>query len=273
MRRRRCFARARRSRKNKPLRSAASGAAASQTIVSAPSSGVRSSGPTMRVKPGSAVRSPGVSAQPGCMALTVMPVPSRCRVHSSASTTCARLQRAYVFVPSYVAGSGSRAATSSGSVYMPPDATTITRDGADASSRGRSARVNTNGDSTCVANVSSLPSPVTVCSWVSAPAFRTSTSRRSCLSAKREAKAAVSARDERSARSASTAEPAAAEISRRTRSERAGSRPTMQTCPPSAAIASAAARPRPEVAPVTIATLPSRRSDDSGAQSKRRRRA
>ena len=36
---------------------------------------------------------------------------------------------------------------------------------------------------------------------------------------------------------------------------------------------SAAARPRPEVAPVTIATLPSRRSDCSGVQSKRRRRA
>ncbi|MGZ4348654.1 MAG: DUF2867 domain-containing protein [Gaiellaceae bacterium] len=100
VRRRRCFARARRSRKNRPLRPAASGAAASQTIVSAPSAGVRSSGPIMRLKPGSAVRSPGVSAQPGCMALTVMPVSSSFRVHSSASTTCARLQRAYVFVPS-----------------------------------------------------------------------------------------------------------------------------------------------------------------------------
>ena len=134
---------------------------------------------------------------------------------------------------------------------MPPDATTITRDGADASSRGRSARVSRNGDKTCVANVSSLPSPVTVYSWVSAPAFRTSTSRRSCRSAKRAAKAAVSARDERSARSASTAEPAAAEISLRARSVRSGSRPTMQTCPPSAAIDSAAAcerqRPLPAV--------------------------
>ena len=45
---------------------------------------------------------------------------------------------------------------------------------------GRSARVSRNGDSTCVASVVSLPSPVTVYSWVSAPAFRTSTSRRSC---------------------------------------------------------------------------------------------
>ena len=45
---------------------------------------------------------------------------------------------------------------------MPPDATTITRDGADASSRGRSARVSRNGDRTCVANVVSFPSPVTV---------------------------------------------------------------------------------------------------------------
>ncbi len=57
---------------------------------------------------------------------------------------------------------GRGQSTSSGSVYMPPDATTITRDGADASSRGRSARVSRNGDKTCVANVSSLPSPVTV---------------------------------------------------------------------------------------------------------------
>ena len=155
---------------------------------------------------------------------------------------------------------------------MPPDATTITRDGADASSRGRSARVNRNGDKTCVASVVSFPSPVTVYSWVSAPAFRTSTSRRSCLVAKRAAKAAVSARDERSARSASTAEPAATEISLRARSVRSGSRPTMQTCPPSSAIDPAAVRPRPEVAPVTIATLPSRRSDCSGAHLKRRRR-
>ena len=100
---------------------------------------------------------------------------------------------------------GRGQSTSSGSVYIPPDATTITRDGADAWSRGRSARVSRNGDKTCVANVSSFSSPVAVYAWVSAPAFRTRTSRRSCRSVKRAAKAAVSARDERSARSASTA--------------------------------------------------------------------
>ena len=38
----------------------------------APSSGVRSSGPTRRLKPESDVQSPGVSAQPGCISLTVM---------------------------------------------------------------------------------------------------------------------------------------------------------------------------------------------------------
>ena len=80
-----------RSRRRHP---AASGAAASQAIVSAPSAGVRRSGPMTRLNRGSASRIPGVSAQPGCIALTVTPLPARRRAHSPASATCARLQRA-----------------------------------------------------------------------------------------------------------------------------------------------------------------------------------
>ena len=49
---------------------AATSAEPSQTIVSAPCSGVRSSGFSARWKPGSDVASPGVSTQPGCIACT-----------------------------------------------------------------------------------------------------------------------------------------------------------------------------------------------------------
>ena len=46
------------------------GAAASQTTVSAPCSGVRRMARVTRWKTGSAVRTDGVSAQPGCIAFT-----------------------------------------------------------------------------------------------------------------------------------------------------------------------------------------------------------
>ena len=52
--------------------------AASHTAVSAPCSGVRSSGPMTWAKPGRPYRMPGVSAHPGCMAWKGTPVPAQC---------------------------------------------------------------------------------------------------------------------------------------------------------------------------------------------------
>ena len=63
--------RRRRSCQNPPELSVGSAAAPSQTIVSAPWSGLRSSGRVARWKRGSEDSSPAVSAQPGCIACTV----------------------------------------------------------------------------------------------------------------------------------------------------------------------------------------------------------
>ena len=52
-----------------------------------------------RRKPGSVAATPGVSAQPGCMAWNATPVPAIRRAHSRLSATCARLARAYAVTP------------------------------------------------------------------------------------------------------------------------------------------------------------------------------
>ena len=65
-----------------------------QTTVSAPSSGVRKRDPIVRRKRGSEVRTAGVSAQPGCIAFTVTPLPARRSAHISVSTTRARFASA-----------------------------------------------------------------------------------------------------------------------------------------------------------------------------------
>ena len=90
----RCSGRRRRSCQKPPLPSSAGSAVASQVMVSAPCSGVRSSGRRIRRKRGSAAARPGVSAQPGCMAWKATPVPAVRRAHSALSTTWARLTRA-----------------------------------------------------------------------------------------------------------------------------------------------------------------------------------
>ena len=85
--------RARRSRKSRPP-SAPDRVLASHRIVSMPSAGVRSSGRITRWKPGSASASPGVSAQPGCIAVTATPLPCSRRAHSRTRATWMRFARA-----------------------------------------------------------------------------------------------------------------------------------------------------------------------------------
>ena len=88
-----CSGRARRSRKNRPPASAASGAAASQAIVSAPSAGVRRSGRT-RLNRGIASRIPGRVGPARSVAHWRRPRLRGVSAHSPASAICARLQRA-----------------------------------------------------------------------------------------------------------------------------------------------------------------------------------
>ncbi len=127
---------------------------------------------------GSDVRTPGVSAQPGCMACTTTPEPARRCAHSRVSTTSARFVRAYATVPSNVPRSICRSSTCRRCVYIPPDVTLTIRDGALLRSRPSSSFVNRNGAATLVANVSSSPSAVTVRCAGSTPALLTSTSSR-----------------------------------------------------------------------------------------------
>ena len=57
----------------------------------APSAGVRSRGPTIRRKVGSERATPGVSAQPGCMALTTILSFFQAFAHSSVTIISPRL--------------------------------------------------------------------------------------------------------------------------------------------------------------------------------------
>ena len=192
MRRSRCFARGRRSRKKAPRTAAAAGAAASQTIVSAPSAGVRSSGPSGAAEAGSASRIAGVSAQPGvhrvdgdrCSREAPRPAPRPARparACSGRTPSCRRTRPRW----------RSSASTSSGSVYIPPEATKITRAGAAASSSGRSARVEQERRQHVGRERRLVSLRRSACTrGVSAPALRTSASTRSCALAKRAASAA-----------------------------------------------------------------------------------
>ena len=125
--------------------------AASHTMVSAPVSGSRSSGPITLWKPGSDVTTPGVSAQPGCMVCTAMPSAAQRSCISGVSATCIRFVRAYAAVPAYSPSVNSGSWTGIRCAYIPPEDTTTTRDVPAAASTGRSSSVSSTGPSTCVA--------------------------------------------------------------------------------------------------------------------------
>ena len=82
------------SRNSFPEIAPASEALASQMMVSAPSSAVRRIRLVMLRKVGNADATPGVSAQPGCIALTMMLSARHCCAHNSLNTVNARLARA-----------------------------------------------------------------------------------------------------------------------------------------------------------------------------------
>ena len=145
----------------------------------------------------------------------------------------------------------------------------MTRAGALSVSRGISRFVSRNGPSTFVASASSLPSAESARSGGSTPALLTSTSRRGSSAVKRAANARTSRRSLTSHRHARTSRlPVASTTAARARSPRSSLRASSRTRAPRRANPSAAARPSPEVAPVTRTVLPSidRRSSASHAR-------
>ncbi len=218
---------------------------------------------------GSDVRTPGVSAQPGCMACTTTPEPARRCAHSRVSTTSARFVRAYATVPSNVPRSICRSSTCRRCVYIPPDVTLTIRDGALLRSRPSSSFVNRNGAATLVANVSSSPSAVTVRCAGSTPALLTSTSSRGSRARNSAANRRTSPRSLRSHRTTSTSLlPVRSTTCARASSPRSAPRASSRTLAPRPASPVAAARPRPEVA-----RSRSRRDRPSARARRRPRRA
>ena len=138
---------------------AASGCVASQTIVSTPSAGDRSSGRMTRWKPGSDSASPGVSAQPGCIAANAT------APRASAAPTRASARPGPVW-PAHRRAARESAAPRTGGrrasrrcVYMPPEVTAITRDPRrPAQERQRGHASSANGPTTRSAKVASMPS-------------------------------------------------------------------------------------------------------------------
>ncbi len=91
VRRVKCSGRGRRSCHNRPPGGEGS-VATSHTVVSAPCAGSRRIGPVTLWKAGSESTTPGVSAQPGCIAWT--PTRRHRCASTGSSATCTRLLRA-----------------------------------------------------------------------------------------------------------------------------------------------------------------------------------
>ena len=175
---------------------------------------------------------PGVSAQPGCIACTTIPVAAEALgpqlgEHDLRSLAVRVGGRAAV-----VTALGFQIEGSSRAVYMPPDDTLMTLDGAPERSWGRSSLVSTNIPSTFVANVSSCPSAERSRSPASTPALLMSTCTPRCRDEKREANARTEARLLRSASSTCTSRSPPAAICSAALSPRSLSRTRMCTSPP-----------------------------------------
>ena len=129
----------------------------------------------------------------------------------------------------------------------------------DRRKRGLSSHVRRNGASTAVATVNSPPSGALRYVGNSAPAAWTSPSSRSCREATCAASASTASASTMSKTAGSTPAPAPTARQRQAASSvRLLSRPTSHTEAPSRASSSAAARPIPEEAPVTMTTRPVR---------------
>ena len=164
--------RGRRSRNSSPLPPVPFGAVASQINVSIPSAGVRSSGPITPEKPGSDASSPGVSAHPGCIASKAMPddeQPTRPlpdEGHLGTFRPGVRL-RARELAPRHTGGRRDRGVARTGRRRSPRS----TRGSSDRRRSGSRPEISTNGPTTSVASVRSMPLGVTARSGKIAPAL------------------------------------------------------------------------------------------------------
>ena len=187
-----------------PVVRAGSSAAASHTIVSAPCSGVRSSGRMTRSNPGSEPLMPGVSAQPGCIECTTTPLPASSSAPALGEHDLCSLAARIGRRPVELARRDCRSSTSRPRRYMPPDETKITRAGALApgvraagasagAARARWSRTSARG-----------PRPVSRRSAGRTPALWTSTCTGSPAASSRSAQACTELRREMSTSSQRT---------------------------------------------------------------------
>ena len=185
--------RRRRSRNRPPLSAPASWAAASQTSVSAPSSGVRSTGRISRWNVGSASARPGVSAQPGCIAFTAIPSPAGAGpIRGRARPGRASRERRRA-APSTARTSTAGRRASRRCVYIPPDVTAMIRARSERRSSGSRPAVRANGPTTSVASVASMPSGPSMRVGKIAPALSMRTSSRGSVARIRAAAARTDA--------------------------------------------------------------------------------
>lgn len=203
---------------------------------------------------GNDLLTPGVSAQPGCIACTVMRSGRSCSAHIRASVTCARLARAYATAPREPSGPPARAVTDSGWVYMPPQDTparaTLAWNAAAAAADRSSRTARPPGRPRCVR----------------CPAARLRTpcrGHRHCGSARGSPRAGLPTRrtrrgphrDSRCRRPDTRLAPRIVGAqSPHTAAVFAASRPRISTVAPATRNARVAARPRPDVAPVITTT-------------------
>ena len=166
-----------------------------------------------------------------------------------------------------------------GDRVLPPEAMVITRPGrpvsvAVSANRSNSNEVNRNGPTTWLAIVISVPCGDSRRSEVSAPALCTSASSRGYCSSSWSAAARTESRSPMSAITACTESlPVEHRISPTTPSVLVAFRPTITTVAPHRAHWPAAARPSPEVPPVTTITRDARSYEPSSVQWNKRRRA
>ena len=150
--------------------------------------------------------------------------------------------------------------------YMPPDDMVRTRAGPFDRSVGRSRAVSRNGPSTWEATVLSMPSAFSVRSALSAPALWMRVSRSPCEAITVSASAVTAARSPRSAYRGVWVAPVGEGRAAQAASVLAGLRPTTSSVAPSPARRWAAARPRPDVAPVSRMVRPVRSKSSRSVQ-------
>ena len=200
-------------------------------------------------------------------------MPMSRRAHSRMRATWARFARAYAFAPENAPWAYWRSSRSRRCAYWPPEVTAITRGSSDCRRSGSSPEMSTNGPTTSVASVRSMPSSVSTRSGKIAPALSMTMSSDGSLSRMRSTAARTDRREPMSASTTTNrSSPWIAESSSRSASSLSRLRLTRTRRAPSSASSPAAARPRPDVGPVMRTVRPLSAPGGGGCQPNSRRR-